>query len=403
MILDMQGSVGTARKPPLSRVVCLQPSGPAAGTCGYVLRSLEDAYPSSLACPAAHLRGCDRANRGACDIIRRARDRCVGHHPAGHQRDRRGAGPRFVEGHARRSRVVDPRRGADTAGRDRMALEPGRANHRRLANRVGVARREVEGRYQLVRQTVPAAGDLSRATQPRRQDPAGRAAGTHVRALGTREAALLRRRPRHRTLLPILAASKLMKKAQKANNLRGDGEITDRVAALAKQHGVAVVKPEATLEIKEPRQAVKAFAASGPDGIACLGLVLDAVEHELPNFRARANAWATGDIETLRKVPESAYRETCQSAITGAGFAKSLGIDNLPARVEGAWLAAADTALATNRQSFAVLPMHDLLDPHGYLAALQARGYVVTAPDASLSDDPLSAAGTAPVPASSMH
>lgn len=203
--------------------------------------------------------------------------------------------------------------------------------------------------------------------------------------------------------LPILAASKLMKKAQKADNLRGDGEITDRVAALAQQHGVAVVKPEATLEIKEPRQAVKAFAASGPDGIACLGLVLDAVEHELPNFRARANAWATGDIETLRKVPESAYRGTCQSAITGAGFAKALGIDNLPARVEGAWLAAADAALATNRQSFAVLPMHDLLDPHGYLAALQARGYVVTAPDASLSDDPLSAAGTAPVPASSMH
>jgi len=196
--------------------------------------------------------------------------------------------------------------------------------------------------------------------------------------------------------LPILAASRLMKEAQKANNLRGDGEITDRVAALAQQHGVAVVKPETTLEIREPRQAVKAFAASGPDGIACLGLVLDAVEHELPNFRARANAWATGDIETLRKVPESAYRETCQSAITGAGCAKALGIDNLPARVEGAWLAAADAALATNRQSFAVLPMHDLLDPHGYLAALQARGYTVEAPDAEPADDPAPASSMSP-------
>ena len=202
---------------------------------------------------------------------------------------------------------------------------------------------------------------------------------------------------------PIVAAWKLMKQAMKANGLRNDGEVTGAVAAMAQQHGVKVVKPETTLEIKEPRQAVKAFAASNLDGIACLDVVLDAVEHELPNFRARANAWATGDIDTLRKVPEGAYRDTCRSAITGAGFAKALGIDNLAVRVEGAWLAAADAALASNAQSFAVLPMHDLLDPHGYIAALQARGYVVTAPDAELADDPASAGSAAPAAASSAH
>jgi hypothetical protein len=201
---------------------------------------------------------------------------------------------------------------------------------------------------------------------------------------------------------PIVAAWKLMKQAMKANGLRNDGEVTGAVAAMAQQHGVKVVKPETTLEIKEPRQAVKAFAASNLDGIACLDVVLDAVEHELPNFRARANAWATGDIDTLRKFPEGAYRDTCQSAITGAGFAKALGIDNLPMRVEGAWLAAADAALASNAQSFAVLPMHDVLDARGYLAALQARGYTVTAPDA-LADDPASAASAAPAPASAAH
>lgn len=204
---------------------------------------------------------------------------------------------------------------------------------------------------------------------------------------------------------PLLAAGKLMKQALKANNLRGDGEVTDTVVALARQHGVALVKPETTLEIKEPRQAVKAFAAQGPDGVACLGLVLDVVDHELPNLRARANAWATGDIETLRATPVSAWRDACRSAITGAAFAKSLGIDNLPRRIEETWLAAAEAALAANAQSFAVLPMHELLDPNGYLAALQARGYVVTPPDAGLADDPASAnsvapAATSPLPAS---
>ncbi|WIG56771.1 MAG: hypothetical protein OJF61_002559 [Rhodanobacteraceae bacterium] len=200
---------------------------------------------------------------------------------------------------------------------------------------------------------------------------------------------------------PIVAAWKLMKQAMKANGLRNDGEVTGAVVAMAKQRGVKVVKPETTLEIKEPRQAIKAFAASNLDGIACLDVVLDAVEHELPNFRTRANAWATGDIDALRKTPEGAYRDTCRSAITGAGFAKALGIDNLPARVEGAWLAAADAALASNAQSFAVLPMHDLLDANGYLAALQARGYIVTAPDADDANDPAAAASAAP--ASSGH
>lgn len=214
---------------------------------------------------------------------------------------------------------------------------------------------------------------------------------------------------------PIIAAIKLFKQALKKNGLRGDGEIRDTVAALATQHGVKLIKPETTLEIRKPHQAIKAFAASGPDGIACLGLVLDVVEHQLPDIRARANAWATGDIETLRRIPISAYRDTCKSAVTGAGFAKSLGIDNLPARVEAEWLGAADTALATDSQSFAVLPMDELLDPHGYLAALQARGYSVVAPDAEEdgthesdteedgTPEPTAASSVAPASAASVH
>lgn len=195
---------------------------------------------------------------------------------------------------------------------------------------------------------------------------------------------------------PLIAALKLMKQAMKAYGLRGDGGVTKTVAALAKQHGVKLVKPETTLEIKEPRQAVKAFAASGPDGIACLDLVLEVVDHQLPDFRARANAWATGDIETLRRVSDRTYRDACQSAITGAGFAKALGIGDLPTRIEGTWLAAADEVLASDTQAFAVLPMHDLLDSGGYLAALQARGYTVTAPDAGAAGNPATPSSVAP-------
>jgi hypothetical protein len=202
---------------------------------------------------------------------------------------------------------------------------------------------------------------------------------------------------------PIIAAAKLMQKALKANNLRGDGEIKDTVEALAKQHGVALVDTRATLEIRHPHDAVKAFAAAGPDGVACLGLVLDMLDKRIPDVRARANAWATGDIATLRRVPESAYRDTCKSAITGAGFAKSLGIENLPAQIEEHWLGAADAALAANTHSFAVLPMPALLDPDGFLAALQARGYTVTAPDEAPTDEAAPAASVAPAASTSVH
>ena len=202
---------------------------------------------------------------------------------------------------------------------------------------------------------------------------------------------------------PILAASKLLKQALKSNGLRSSGKVEDTIKALAQQHGVKLVQPDTTLEIRHPHDAVKAFARQGPEGIDCFTQVLDVVEHQIPAIRARANAWATGDIETLRGLPGNDYRETCKSALVDAGFARQLGIDNLPAQVESRWLDAAEAALASNAQSFAVLPMHDVLDPRGYLAALQARGYTVTAPDAIADADSGMTGNTLPATAASTH
>lgn len=186
---------------------------------------------------------------------------------------------------------------------------------------------------------------------------------------------------------PIVAGSKLLKQALKANGLRSSGKVEDAILALAQQHAVKVVNPDTTLEIHHPHDAVKAFAKQGPDGRACFEEVLDAVEHQIPTIRARANAWATGDIEALRKLPGNDYRKVCTSALMNTGFARQIGIDNLPQQVENRWLDAAESALVSNTQSFAVLPMQEVLDPRGYLAALQARGYTVTAPDAAIDPD----------------
>lgn len=180
---------------------------------------------------------------------------------------------------------------------------------------------------------------------------------------------------------PIFAALKLYREALKKNGLRSSGEVEDTVLALAKQHGITPVSSEYTLIVREPRQAIRAFEAAGPDGVACFGRTLDSIEHDLPAMRARANAWSSGDIDTLRKLPDSRFRQVCTEAITGAGFARQLGISDLPAKVQAHWLNLARGALKTYPQSFAVLPMHELMDADGSLAILKSQGYTVQSPD----------------------
>lgn len=198
---------------------------------------------------------------------------------------------------------------------------------------------------------------------------------------------------------PLFAAGKLLKKAMRANGLHGTGQITGKVVELAKQHGVPLIDPDTRVEIEQPHRSLKALAATGPVGAACMGMVLDTVEYRLPEVRANANAWATGDLATLRRLPQNAYRDSCESVFSDPALVKALGVDNLPRRREDTWLAAAQAALATNAQTFAMLPMDDLLDARGYLAALTARGYRVTPPDA---DAPTATSSTgAPAAASS--
>src|SRR3546814_19186498 len=77
----------------------------------------------------------------------------------------------------------------------------------------------------------------------------------------------------------------------------------------------------------------------------------------MPAMAARANAWATGDLQALRELPDSEREDACVAALTGAGFAQNLGLADVPAQLRAVWLTAARKALAANAQTFAVLPM----------------------------------------------
>jgi len=195
---------------------------------------------------------------------------------------------------------------------------------------------------------------------------------------------------------PLFAAEELYRKALKANGLSRDGGVPGAVAQLAKNDGVPETPVQYRVEIEHPRDALKAFKAAAPSDMECFNRTLDAIERDLPAMTARANDWATGDLDALRAQPDSHRRDACVTAITSAGFAKQLGLADVPAQLEAAWLAAARDALAKDGTSFAMLPMDELLAPDGYLARLKAEGYTVEPPPGL--DDAPAAAGSAAVP-----
>ena len=133
--------------------------------------------------------------------------------------------------------------------------------------------------------------------------------------------------------------------------------------------------------VSNPRAIAKKFKKSSLDDIECFSKTLDRLETDLDAMRTRANAWATGDVIALRNLPYHDEREDCESAVLNSEMAQEQGLQDIKKLLKSEWLTAAETALATNESTFAMLPMAELYKPDGYLAALQAKGYAIERPE----------------------
>jgi hypothetical protein len=178
---------------------------------------------------------------------------------------------------------------------------------------------------------------------------------------------------------PVFAAQALYDSAIRQAGLQG-GAVDEQVDKLAKAHKVNVTSTSLSAVITKPKALAKSFARTPLDEVGCFRATLDRLDSDVATTVARANAWAVGDVEEMARLVSRNDMQTCIKTISEAEVVRSLGLDHAEAKMETKWLEAAESALARNASTFATLSVPHLLSDHSYLAKLQAKGYVVEAP-----------------------
>ncbi|WP_165418420.1 TraB/GumN family protein [Dyella amyloliquefaciens] len=178
---------------------------------------------------------------------------------------------------------------------------------------------------------------------------------------------------------PIIVAEQLFTQALSAHGLTGDTDIEDIVEKLARKHGARQVPVRYELVIRKVAEPTGSVDSDQQQGIACLDETMQIIEHDMSKLTERANAWATGDTSTLQKLMQGS-REPCVVSAINGDFEHQLNVNDLPQRINAAWVKEADLALTRNRRTVAVLTMEQLMSPTGYLATLRSMGYLVQPP-----------------------
>lgn len=190
---------------------------------------------------------------------------------------------------------------------------------------------------------------------------------------------------------PLLAAEMLFAKALVANGLSERPVIWPTLRKAAKRSKVEVVEPSFKIKIADPKATLKAFASRPLDDTACFRATLERLETDLDAMKQRANAWATGDIAALARLPYVDNHGECQNSLLHSDLAREQGLDDLDARLHRAWLDAVDENSRAQPSVVAVASIWLLTGESGYLAALAERGFTVTPPRQALPDPQMGA------------
>ena len=181
---------------------------------------------------------------------------------------------------------------------------------------------------------------------------------------------------------PVFAAETLYRAGLKHAGLANSDEVSKAIEALLAKNQVREMKSHVQLDLPNPGKTLKEFKQGSVDDAACFKTTIERLETDIDVMRQRANAWAKGDLDEIRKLSFADREAACQSAMASSpALRDGLGLEGAEKRVRKLWLEAAEHALATHKTSFAMLKLSNVLRSDYVMAALQAKGYTVQAPD----------------------
>jgi uncharacterized protein YbaP (TraB family) len=181
---------------------------------------------------------------------------------------------------------------------------------------------------------------------------------------------------------PFFAASKLYAAGLQHIGLSNKDEVGPAINKLVKQYKLKFTPASVEVDLSDASKLLKEFSKSGLDDAACFSSTLARLEADIDHMRVRANAWAIGDIEVIRKLDYNDHEGTCRAALEGsAAFQSRPDLREARAKTREIWLQNAEQALENNPITFAMLPLKEILSLTGLLARLQTKGYKVEAPE----------------------
>jgi hypothetical protein len=178
---------------------------------------------------------------------------------------------------------------------------------------------------------------------------------------------------RGENLRPALAVLRLHGAALDDVGLTTDTGVMKTIERLMKRSDAEEAKTNVETEAATVLEELEKVTREAE--LNCFATVLTTLETDLDGMKERAQAWATGDVDKLRRFDYPDAQGDCLEMLFSSSGIKDLG-NELFAK----WLGEAEHALATYDTTFAVLPIRELVSADGLLAQLAARGYTVRAP-----------------------
>ncbi|MGY6661533.1 MAG: TraB/GumN family protein [Glycocaulis sp.] len=183
---------------------------------------------------------------------------------------------------------------------------------------------------------------------------------------------------------PFFQAMNLIGKAAQSVDLQGSSAIESRVTRLARRNRVPVRAVQsydlAVSDISALMRSVQDFSRETNE--TCISEAVTFARSELPTAWMAAQAWARGDVDTLRGFSGRRTGLDCQRAMEGemGGLRTFGGATTADIDYPGIWAQAIGSSIAGGGVTLAIVGAAGWLAEDGIQARLAAAGYVVEGP-----------------------